>query len=53
MSDIDGADSIGMGSKISQIKIQKNKLKPNNPRRPNQNYPTHKTDAAKHLYHHT
>jgi hypothetical protein len=29
--DIGGADSIGMGSKISQIKTQKKELKPDNP----------------------
>jgi hypothetical protein len=30
MSDIDGADTIGMDNKISQIKTQKKELKPDN-----------------------
>jgi hypothetical protein len=33
-------------------KNPKNELKSDNPRSPNQNYPTHNADAANHLCHH-
>jgi hypothetical protein len=38
---IDGADFIGMGSKISQIKTQKKEIKLDNPMSHNQNNPAH------------
>jgi hypothetical protein len=47
---IGGASSIGMGSKISQIKTQKKEIKLKNPMDPNQ-LPGSHANAAKHLCH--